>query len=114
MAGRYIANTVILAKIEVTQYTDSVPTGAANAVLVGNVNITPLDAQNIDRNILLPWMGEVQQIVGPASKKISFEVDLAGSGTAGTAPAYDALLQACGFASNDDHLLAPRAGATRR
>lgn len=104
--ARYISNTVVLAKIEAAQYTDSVPTGAANAVLVANVQISALDAQNVDRNVLQPWFGQGAQLVGPASKKISFDVDLAGSGTAGTKPAYDDLLQACAFASNNDAALA--------
>lgn len=104
--ARYIANTVILAKIEATQYTDATPTGAANAVLVANVQINALDAQNIDRNVIQPYFGAGAQLVGPASKKVSFEVDLAGSGAAGTKPAYDDLMQACAFASNNDAALA--------
>jgi hypothetical protein len=46
---RYIKNTLITAKIETTPGTDAVPTGAANALLVSEMSITPLDAQNIDR-----------------------------------------------------------------
>ena len=44
MATRYIRQTVILAKIETVSGTDAVPTGAANALLISNMNITPLEA----------------------------------------------------------------------
>ena len=44
MAARYVRNSAILAKVEGTYGTDSTPTGAANAVLVSNLSINPLDA----------------------------------------------------------------------
>lgn len=95
---RYKRNTLILAKIETTVGTDAVPTGAANAILVTDFSITPLDAKNIDRNLVRGYFGASEQLVGPASKKCSFTVELAGSGTAGTAPALGALLQGCAMA----------------
>ena len=87
--------TVILAKVETTSGTDAVPTGAANALQVTNMSITPLDAKNVDLNLILPWFGSSPQLVGTASVKCSFTVPLAGSGTAATAPAWGALLLAC-------------------
>lgn len=96
--SRYIRNTIILLKNEVTPGTDSTPTGAANAMLVSDMSITPLDAKNIDRNLVRGYFGASEQLVGPASVKISFSVELAGSGTAGTAPAYGAALITCAAA----------------
>ena len=96
--SRYIRNTVILAKIETTSGTDAVPVGATNAVLVTEMSITPLDAQNIDRNLVRGYFGASEQLVGPASVKISFSTELAGSGTAATAPAWGQLLLACAAA----------------
>ena len=93
--SRYIRNTVILAKIETTPGTDAVPTAAANALLVTEMSITPLDAKNIDRNLVRGYFGGSEQLVGPNSVKVSFSVELAGAGTAATAPAWGALLQAC-------------------
>ena len=93
---RLIRKTVILAKIEVTSGTDSVPTGAANAMQVSDLAITPLDIAQIDTNIINAWFGNSPALAGPASVKCSFSVLLAGSGTAATAPAWGALLQACG------------------
>lgn len=95
---RYIRNTVITAKIETTVGTDAVPTGAANAILVSDMNITPLDAKNVDRNLIRGYFGASEQLVGAASVKVSFTVELAGSGTAATAPAFGAILQACALA----------------
>lgn len=95
---RYIRNTVILAKLEVTPGTDSVPTGAANALLVSDMSITPLDAKNIDRNNIRGFFGANEQLVGSASVKCSFTVELAGSGAAATAPAWGALFLACAMA----------------
>lgn len=95
---RYIRNTVILAKTETTVGVDAVPTGAANALLVSDVSITPLEAQNIDRALIRAYFGASEQLVGTAFKRVQFTVELAGSGTAGTAPAWGPLLTACAFA----------------
>lgn len=95
---RYIRNTVILAKPEVTAGTDPTPTGAANAILVSDMSITPLDAQNIKRNNILGYFGGQEELVGPASVRVGFTVELAGSATAGTAPAWGNLLLACAMA----------------
>lgn len=95
---RYIRNTVILAKLEVTAGTDSVPIGADNALLVSNMSITPLDAKNIDRANIRGFFGANEQLVGTASVKCSFTVELSGSGAAATAPAWGALFLACAMA----------------
>lgn len=96
--ARYARNTVILAKIEVTPGTDSVPTGAANAILVSNVNINPLSATNVSRDVLRGFFGGSEQLVGNAFVEASFDVEVASSGTLGTAPAWGPLLRACAFA----------------
>jgi hypothetical protein len=95
---RYIRNTLILLKNETTAGTDAVPTGVANALLVTEMSITPLDAKNIDRNLVRGYFGASEQLVGPASVKVSLTVELAGSGTAGTAPAWGAAVLSCAAA----------------
>jgi hypothetical protein len=87
----------ILAKIETTYGTDPTPTGAANAILVRNMSITPLNAENVSRDLVRPYLGASEQLIASAYVSIEFEVEMAGSGTAGTAPAYGSLLQACGM-----------------
>ncbi len=96
--SRLIKKTVVLAKVETTSGTDAVPTGSANALQVMDLSITPLDAKNVDLNLLQPWFGNSASLVGTASVKCSFSVPLAGSATAATAPAWGALLLACGNA----------------
>lgn len=95
MPGRYLKNMLVLAGLEATTGVDASPTGAANAILTKDASITPLDAQNIDRSLMRGSFGASEQLVGPASVKASYTVELAGSGTAGTAPAWGKLLQAC-------------------
>lgn len=98
MSARYIRNTVIAAAIEATPGTDAAPTGADNALLAFDVSIEPLDAQNIKRDLIRGYFGVSEELVGTASVKVALSVELAGSGTAGTAPAWGAALQACAFA----------------
>lgn len=98
MAGRYIKNTMVAAAIQTAFGQDAAPTGAANAILISDATITPLDAQNIDRSLIRGTFGASEQLVGSASVKASYTVELAGSGTAGTAPAWGKLLQACACA----------------
>lgn len=96
--GRYVANTAILVKIEPISGTDAVPTGAADAVLVTDFKATPLDAKNVDRQFVRPYFGGYGQLVGPASVKLSFSVELGGSGTPATPPQLGDLLIACAHA----------------
>lgn len=87
----------ILAKLETTYGVDPTPTGAANAILVRNLSITPLNAENVSRDLVRPYLGASEQLIASSYVQCEFEVEMAGSGTAGTAPAYGALLQACGM-----------------
>lgn len=89
----------ILAKTEVTYGVDSTPTGTANAILVRNLNITPLNAELVSRDLVRPYMGASEQLLASSYVTVEFEVEMAGSGTAGTAPAYGPLLLACGMAA---------------
>lgn len=88
---------IILAKIETTYGTDAVPTGGANAILIRNLDVTPLDADIVSRDLVRPYLGNYDQIIAAQKVRVSFEVELQGSGAAGTAPAYGPLLRACGM-----------------
>lgn len=98
MATRRLKNTTILAKLGAVYGTDVIPTGAVNALLVSDVSFTPLEATNVDRNFIRAYMGASENLVGTAFKSLGYSVELVGSGTAGTAPAWGPLLRACGFA----------------
>lgn len=100
MANRKIRNSALTAKIETTAGTDASPTGADNAILLSDLSVDPLEAQNIDRNLMRGYFGGSEQLVGTANVKAGFTVELAGSGTAGTAPAFGVLLQACAMAES--------------
>lgn len=89
---------LILAKAETTYGTDSSPAGT-NAILVRNLEITPLEAETVSRDLIRPYLGASDQLLAQTRVSITFEVELAGSGTAGTAPAYGPLLLACGLSA---------------
>jgi hypothetical protein len=88
---------LILAKTETTYGTDPNPTGSANAILVRNLEITPLQADTVSRDLIRPYLGVSDQLLAQTRVEVTFEVELAGSGAAGTAPAYGPVLQACGL-----------------
>lgn len=88
----------ITAKIETTVGTDSVPTLVADAMLVRNVDWTPLEMELVSRDLLTPYLGNSETVVVGQSGRLSYEVEIAGAGAAGTAPKYGPLLRACGLA----------------
>ena len=87
---------LLLAEIESTYGTDPVPLGT-DAVLVSNLEIQPLQLELKDRELILGYLGNTEMVVGQRLVSVSFDVEIAGSGTAGTAPKWSALIQACGF-----------------
>lgn len=89
---------LLLAKKEVTAGTDSIPTGAANAILCRALMPEPITAEQVQRNLIRPWKGNSGSLTVGEHRRFTFEVEVAGSGTAGTAPAWGLLLEACGFA----------------
>ncbi|MFK3690416.1 phage tail tube protein [Agrobacterium tumefaciens] len=97
MAKRYWRNRALLVKPEATSGVDSVPTGAANAVLATNVSLEPLVGEDLSRDLVLPNMGHQGIILDGNYARISYEVEVAGSGVAGTAPGVGPCLRACGF-----------------
>jgi len=86
---------LLLAEAEVTYGVDPTPTAGSNAILVRNIEVTPLEADTVNRELIRPYLGQSEQLLAQTRVLINFEVELAGSGTAGTAPAYGPLLEAC-------------------
>jgi len=86
---------LLMAKTETTYGTDPTPTEGSNSMLVRNLEITPLEAETVSRDLVRPFLGHADQLLASEKVAISFEVEYAGSGTAGTAPAYGPLLEAC-------------------
>ena len=99
MATRlYMRNAVLTAKIETTEGTDASPTGTSNAILVSDMSINPLEGSEVSLAYIRPYFGASPSIRVQDYVTCSFTIDVAGAGTAGTAPAYGPLLRACGFA----------------
>lgn len=96
--GRSAKKVVILAGIESVYSTDPGLTGAANTMVVSNLTVNPLNAKNVERNIIRGYQGSSESLVGVSYKEVSFDIEFVGSGTAGVAPAWGPLLRACGFA----------------
>lgn len=88
----------LLAKIETTYGTDAAPTGAANAIQVMDLAIVPQDGETVTHDYVRPDLGARPQIPVNTHVSLEFSVSAAGSGTAGTAPGYGALLRGSGMA----------------
>lgn len=90
---------VILAKKEATYNVDPAPTAAANAVLTRNFRTSPVESDTLDRNLDVSSRGALRTAVTNRRQTIEYEVELAGSGAAGTAAAWMELLEGCGMAA---------------
>ena len=88
---------LILLESESTYGTDPTPTGV-DAVLVRDLNITPQQSDLVSRDLVRPYLGASEQLLANTRVECTFSVELAGSGTAGTAPGYSKALLACGLA----------------
>ena len=88
---------LIVIETESTYGTDAVPDGA-DAVRVKNLDITPQSSDVVSRDLIRPYLGASQQLLANTRVECTFSVELAGSGTAGTAPQYGKALKACGLA----------------
>ena len=85
----------ILAKAESSYGTDPTPTGSANYVQVIDLNIEPVVSDEVSRDLIRPYMGNYEVIPANTRVNVTFDVEMAGSGSAGTAPKYGAILKAC-------------------
>jgi hypothetical protein len=87
---------LILIETESSYGSDPTPTGA-DAVLVRDLSITPQSSDVVSRDLIRPYLGASQQLLANTKVECAFSVELAGSGTAGTAPQYGKALEACGL-----------------
>ena len=89
-------NRLALVKAESTYGTNPTP-AATDALLFTELDVTPLEMELIERETIQTYFGNRQNVIGQRSVPISATVELAGSGTAGTAPRYGPLLTASGL-----------------
>ena len=86
---------IILAKIEVTYGTDPTPV-AADGVLAKDVTLSPMEGSEFDRDVENSFFGSTGTLPVELASKLTFKVELSGSGTKGTPPQFGPLLRACG------------------
>ena len=87
----------VLAKTETTYGVDPVPTGAANAMVFQDVDVTPAEGDRVERPRVQPHFGNRPAHLVARRMRLSGRVDLAGSAARGTPPPWAPLLRACGM-----------------
>ena len=88
---------IILAKVEGTYGTDAEP-AAADAMLMTDVELRPMEGQDIARNSERPHLGAQETIPAGLYVTLTGSVELQGSGAAGTAPGWGILMRSCAAA----------------
>lgn len=89
---------IALFELEATYGTDPAPTGADHAMLFTDLELRPMEGQDVSRNLERPFLGAQETIPAGLYVTLTGSVELQGSGVAGTPPAWGPLLRACGAA----------------
>lgn len=105
------SKTLLIKPEGATYGVDPVPTGAANAILATDVQLQPMEGEDVSRNLELPWMAAQSTKNVALRAVLTFTVELAGSGTAGTPPAWG---RSSGLAVRRRSLPRTRRSNTRR
>lgn len=79
--------------------TDAAPTGAANATDTRRFTAKPVVTDRIERGLDRPVRGRTKDAPSNERGTFGYELELAGAGAAGTAPAWMEHLEACGMAA---------------
>lgn len=90
-----IYNRLLLAKIESTKSTDSVPVVGTDAIRFKSGKIVATQ-DSVARSVVKQTMGNLAHLVGKQVLQLDLECELKSSGAAGTAPEISDLLQASG------------------
>jgi len=90
---------LLLVKTEGSSYgADSSPTGSNALFINDDLQLSPLSGATTQRRIIRPYRGAYETSIVNTQVGITFSVELAGSGTAGTASAVADLLRCCAMA----------------
>ena len=95
------AKALLLTGIEST-YGTAIAIGSCSKVVAKSLEVQPLQADVIDRELIRGYTGSYDQILTNKTVSLTVEVELAGPGGAGqpiVVPQWDALMQACGHSS---------------
>jgi Phage tail tube protein len=98
MADRYTRRSAVLAKVEAVYGTAEAVFAATDAVLLAAPPSFVIEPDNVQRNLVTPWMGNSEELPATRRAKLNMKVELVSSGAAGTPPAWGKLLRGCGFA----------------
>jgi hypothetical protein len=90
-----LQRTQVAAQLEATEFSKAT-LAAADAFLAFNPAFTP-SVEMFPRDPVRESLSKYPSVSGKRSAKIAFDVELIGSGTAGTAPFWGKLMKACGF-----------------
>lgn len=93
----FTKRSVLLIKTESTYGVDSLPTGAVDAFLVKNLSPPVPVTETAERDFVRNYFGNAGQIPVAISRRLRFEIELAGSGTGGIAPPWGPAMRLCGF-----------------
>jgi hypothetical protein len=91
-------NLVLLAMKQTALGTPAAPVPGTNAILCRGLTPQPIKGKFVERNLIRGAKGNYGAIVAGEHRQFEFEVELAGSGAAGTAPKFAPLLLGCDFA----------------
>lgn len=98
--SRKTRKILMTAAINAAAYgTDAIAAGTGIAIQTRGLEITPMEGEEIDRELDNGALGNTPVLMVGIHVKASGSVEIAGAGTAGDAPDYSVLLQAAGFAS---------------
>lgn len=97
---RHVRKTVIQVEIESSAYGSQtgITWGATSAVLIAGNPSHTIRRDTVPRDLIRPYFGAAEHLIASRVAEITFDIELAASGTAGTAPAFAKLLRACGMA----------------
>ncbi|MCL2306766.1 MAG: phage tail tube protein [Proteobacteria bacterium] len=98
MGNPMLSRKVLLAMIVEAAYGASGAFAASDALLVANPQLTPMNNQTAEREIIRPYFGNAGNVPVSVHGQAEFGIELAGAGTAGAIPGYSAALRSCGFA----------------
>ena len=71
----------------------------SDAILARSLSVTPLESDAVSRDLIRSYLGNSEQLLANSRVSIEMEIELASSGTGGTASRIDSLLLACGMTS---------------
>ena len=94
MAAKLLRKMAVLALIEAVVGIAVAPV-AANAMLVSDVTLTPIEGDVVERNNVKPYFGNSGSTLVTEYQKIAFSVEMAGVAIVGAMPGYADLFRAC-------------------